>query len=110
MNRTRRTKIRAQIRKTIHGTAERPRLAVYRSLNQMYAQLIDDTTGKTLAAASSLKTSGSLLKKAESIGEAIAAKAKELKIKSAVYDRAGFAYNGAVKTVCETARSHGLTI
>lgn len=110
MNRTRRTTIHTKLRKTVTGTAERPRLSVYRSLTEMYAQLIDDTTGKTLASASSLKTKGGLTAKATTVGQAIAEKAKELKIKSAVYDRGGFSYNGAVKTLCDAAREAGLTI
>ena len=110
MNQTRRSKIQTKLRKTVIGTAERPRLSVYRSLNQVYAQLIDDATGKTLASAHSLKSTGSLSVKATEVGTAIAAAAKEKKIKSAVYDRAGFAYNGAVKALCEAARAAGLTI
>jgi len=106
----RRTKIHTRIRKVVHGTAARPRLTVFRSLQNLHAQLIDDETGKTLAAASSLKMKGSLRAKAVEVGKEIAGKAKELKIKAAVYDRGGFAYKGAVKTLCETARENGLTI
>ncbi len=110
MNITRRNKIHAKIRKTIIGSAVRPRLSVYRSLGNVYAQLIDDSTGKTLAAVSSLKMTGSLQSKAEAVGKEIAAKGAELKVKSVVFDRAGFAYMGAVKTVCETVRQSGITI
>ncbi|MEX0594795.1 MAG: 50S ribosomal protein L18 [Patescibacteria group bacterium] len=105
-----RQRIHAKLRKVVSGTAVRPRLAVYRSLNNLSAQLIDDTTGKTLAAANSLKDRASLIKKAEKVGKEIADKAKGLKIKSAVYDRGGFAYKGAVKLLCEAAREGGLTI
>lgn len=110
MNRTRRNNIHTKLRKTVTGTAERPRLSVYRSLTEVYAQLIDDTSGKTIAAVSSLKSTGGLNAKATIVGKAIAEKAKELKIKSAVYDRGGFAYNGAIKTLCDAAREAGLTI
>ncbi len=110
MNRTRRAKIHTQLRKTVTGTALRPRLSVYRSLSQLHAQLIDDTTGKTIAAVSSLKMTGSLTSKATEIGKAIAGLAKEKKIASVVFDRGGFAYAGSVKTLCEAARSAGLNI
>lgn len=109
-NLTRRNRIHAKIRSRLSGTATRPRLAVYRSLQNLYAQLIDDETGKTLAASSSLKIKGSLTKKATSVGKEIAAKAREKKISSAVYDRGGFAFGGAVKTLCETAKEQGLKI
>jgi large subunit ribosomal protein L18 len=106
----RRTKIHRRIRKVSFGTAERPRLSVYRSLNHVYAQLIDDASGKTLAAASSLGANGSLKTKAEAVGAAIAKSAKEQKIKEAVYDRAGFAYAGAVAVLADQARKEGLKI
>ncbi len=105
-----RQRIHAKLRKTVIGTAERPRLAVYRSLNNLFAQLIDDATGKTLASASSLKGKGSLMSKAKTVGVDIAKKAKELKVKKAVFDRGGFAYHGAVKQLCESAREGGLEI
>lgn len=105
-----RLKLHAKIRHRISGTAARPRLAVYRSLTNIFVQLIDDENGKTLAAVSSLKQKGSLVKKAEKAGQEIAKKAKELKISSAVFDRGGFVYKGAVKTVAEAARQEGLTI
>ncbi len=105
-----RERIHRKLRKVVSGTALRPRLAVYRSLNNMYAQLIDDTAGKTLASATSLKASGSLVAKAEKVGQTIAEKAKTLKIKNAVYDRGGFGYRGAVKQLAEAARKAGLEI
>lgn len=106
----RRARIQKKLRKTVTGTADRPRLAVFRSLNHLYAQLIDDQSGQTLAAASSLKTNDRLTVKAKAVGLAIAEKAKALKIKHAVYDRGGFAYRGAIKILCESARESGLTI
>lgn len=105
-----RIKLHTKIRHRITGTAERPRLAIYRSLNNMFAQLIDDTTGKTLGAASSLKLKGPLTKKAQAVGEDIAVKAKELKIKAVVFDRGGFGYKGVIKVLAEAAREKGLTI
>lgn len=105
-----RQKIHHKLRLTIHGTAQRPRLAVYRSLTNLFAQLIDDEAGKTLAGVSSIKAKGSLGTKAELVGKQIAAKAKELKIKAVVFDRGGFPYQGAVKKVAESAREEGLTI
>jgi len=110
MNRTRRTKIARHLRKIVSGTAARPRLHVYRSLGHIYAQLIDDVTGKTLVAANSLKLTGSLTEKAVKVGQTMAATAKEKKIDVAVFDRAGFAYNGSVKVLCETVREAGLKI
>lgn len=102
--------IHRKLRKTVSGTASRPRLAVYRSLNNLSAQLIDDTAGRTIASANSLKIDGSLSVKAKTVAKVIAKKAKDLKIKRVVYDRGGFAYLGAVKLLCETARKEGLKI
>jgi len=105
-----RQKIHSRIRKVVIGSAERPRLAVYRSLNNLFAQLIDDSQSKTVGAASSLKMKGGLLKKATQVGEEIAKIAKEKKIKRVVFDRGGYPYQGAVKTLAETAREKGLEI
>jgi large subunit ribosomal protein L18 len=105
-----RNKIHTKLRFKVSGTASRPRLAVYRSLQNVFAQLIDDENGVTLASASSFKEKGSLTQKAKIVGGAIAKAAAEKKIKTAVYDRGGFAYKGAVKTLCEAARENGLTI
>lgn len=105
-----REKIHAVIRHKLSGTASRPRLSVYRSLNNVFAQLIDDQSGKTLVGATSLKAKGSLREKAKVVGAEIAKKAKEKKIISAVFDRGGFAYKGAVKELCESARENGLKI
>jgi len=98
----------SKIRKTVIGTEARPRLAVYRSLNNMFAQLIDDANKTTLVSASSLKIKGSLTEKAKSVAEEIAKKAKEKKIAKVVFDRGGFPYQGVVKILAETAREKGL--
>lgn len=105
-----RIKLHTKIRHKLVGTAERPRLAVYRSLNNLFAQLVDDQTGKTLGAASSLKLKGSLSSKAQAVGADIAIKAKALKIKAVIFDRGGFGYKGVVKLLAEAAREKGLTI
>lgn len=105
-----RRKIR--IRKQISGTAERPRLSVFRSSRHMYAQLVDDDLGKTLAATSSqiVKASGHGGNKdsATSVGTAIAEAAKAAGISSVVFDRNGFKYHGRVKALAEAAREGGL--
>lgn len=103
-----RLKNHKKLRHSLTGTAVRPRLAVYRSLINMSAQLIDDTTGKTLAVASSLKEKGSLTKKAEIVGADIATKAMALKIKAVIFDRGGFTYQGTIKILAEAARKAGL--
>jgi large subunit ribosomal protein L18 len=99
-------------RAKISGTAERPRLAVFRSNRTMYAQLIDDSVGKTLAAASSsdlkdkkVKTDG-----AKFVGETIAKKAKELGVTAAIFDKRSYRYHGRVKALAEAAREAGLKI
>lgn len=103
-----RLKIHQKIRHSVAGTKERPRLAVFRSLRHLTAQLIDDSTGQTLASASSLKMKGSLLEKAKTVGAELAGKASEQKIKKATFDRGGFRYHGAIKAVAEAARTGGL--
>lgn len=99
-----------RIRKIVNGTAERPRLVVFRSNAHMYASIIDDVTGNTLVTTSSLtlkdKKSGKAL--AEAIGQAIAKAALEKKIESVVFDRNGFVYHGRVKALAEGARAGGL--
>ncbi|HSX41901.1 MAG TPA: 50S ribosomal protein L18 [Candidatus Saccharimonadales bacterium] len=105
-----RQKLHTKIRHRVTGTAERPRLAVYRSLNNLFAQLIDDNNAKTIGSASSLKLKGSRSSKAKAVGEEIASIAKELKIKAAVFDRGGFGYKGVIKIVAEAAREKGLEI
>ena len=105
-----RLKSKAIIRKKIQGTPKRPRLIVFRSHKHIYAQLVDDTAGVTLAGASSLagKTKLSGLKTAEQIGSQIAKKAKSLNIKTVVFDRNGYVYHGRVKAAADGARSAGL--
>lgn len=100
----------ARVRKKITGTAERPRLAVYRSNRHMYAQLIDDGSGRTLAAASTLKDSeGSAPKDmARSVGRAVADRAKHAGITQVTFDRGGFMYHGRVRALAEGAREAGL--
>jgi large subunit ribosomal protein L18 len=98
-----------RIRKTVTGTAARPRLVVSRSLNDIYAQVIDDEAGKTLAAASSLKIKkGTKSEQAAEVGTAIAKAAKEAKVETVVFDRSGHAYHGRVKALAESARENGL--
>ncbi len=106
----RRLKIKAGIRGKISGTAERPRLTVFRSNKQIYAQVVDDTVGKTLAAASSLKLDIKAPKKeiAAKVGEMIAKKAQEAGVVSVVFDRNGYLYHGRVKELADAARNGGL--
>ena len=98
-----------RVRSKIEGTAKRPRLAVFRSNTHISAQLIDDVTGKTLAACSDLKAKkATKTEMAKQVWEEIAKKAKELKIKTIVFDRGGFAYHGRVKALADAAREWGL--
>ena len=110
-----RSKRKGAIRKRIHGTAERPRLSVFRSAKHVYAQAIDDVTGRVLAAASDteekLSTAVAGKKKKErarEIGKAIGEKLKALQITSVVFDRNGFIYHGRVKEIADGAREAGL--
>jgi large subunit ribosomal protein L18 len=104
-----------RVRRLVRGTAERPRLAVFRSLNHIYAQLIDDSIGRTLAAADSRspefqqrqKTGGNVAA-AKIVGELIAQRAKAQGIGQAVFDRGGYQYHGRVKALADAARSAGL--
>ncbi len=104
----------ARVRKKVIGTAERPRLNVYRSLKNIYAQLIDDTAGKTLISASTLDkelsnlTSGGNKEAAKEVGKLIAKKASEKGIKDIVFDRGGYVYHGRVQELAEGAREGGL--
>lgn len=106
----RRLKIKMSIRQRISGTPERPRLTVFRSNKQIYAQIVDDTVGKTLAAASSLKLGMKAPKKeiAAKVGEMIAKNAQEAGIQTVVFDRNGYLYHGRVKELAEAARNGGL--
>ena len=98
-----------RVRKNLQGTAERPRLAVFRSNRHIYAQLIDDHAGSTLVAASTLADAkGDPTARAKSVGEEIATKAKAAGIERAVFDRGGFRYHGRVQAVAEGAREGGL--
>ena len=107
VNRTRRHK---RVRVHVAGTKERPRLAVFRSLNHLYAQVIDDTASRTMAAAStvSLKAKGNGMTQAAEVGKEIAAKAKAAGVSSVVFDRGGFLYHGRIKALADAAREAGL--
>ena len=109
----RRQNIRYGIRQKINGTAGKPRLSIFRSNTDIYAQLIDDVNGNTLAAASSKDKSivaqkGNKSEKSKLVGSAIAAKATELGLKEVVFDRGGYLYHGRVKAVADGAREGGL--
>jgi large subunit ribosomal protein L18 len=101
-----------RVRRRIAGTAERPRLAVFRSLTHMYAQLIDDRAGRTLAAASTLeeKASGAKTQRARAVGARLAERAGAAGISEAVFDRAGYRYHGRVRALAEGAREAGLRL
>ena len=107
VNRTRRHK---RVRVHVAGTQERPRLAVFRSLNHLYAQVIDDSASRTVAAAStvSLKAKGNGMTQAAEVGKEIAAKAKAAGVSSVVFDRGGFLYHGRIKALADAAREAGL--
>ncbi|MDO8593562.1 MAG: 50S ribosomal protein L18 [bacterium] len=98
----------ARVRATIKGTAERPRLAVFRSNRFVSAQLIDDTAGKTLAAAHGREFKGPQSVQATSVGSAIAKKAIAAGVKTIVFDRGGYRYGGQVKALADAARAGGL--
>lgn len=99
-----------RIRQRVSGTPDRPRLSVYRSLKHIYAQIIDDTTGRTLASASSaaMKTAGGNVEGAKAVGLAIAEKAKAAGVERVCFDRNGRLYHGRVKALAEAAREGGL--
>jgi large subunit ribosomal protein L18 len=114
----RRQRIQLRQRKRIMGTEERPRLSVFRSLSHIYAQVIDDLHGRTLAAASTIDPAlqgalpkgarGGNVRGAESVGRAIAERAIEKGIKRVVFDRCGFLYHGRIRAVADAARKAGL--
>jgi len=109
----RRERIRKRIRKVSFGTTERPRLSIYRSNKEIYAQVIDDNQGVTLAAASSRdkelsKAKGTKMEIATQVGKAIAEKAKKAGIETVAFDRGGNLYHGRVKSLAEGAREGGL--
>lgn len=108
-----RLRIHRRIRRKVRGTPERPRLCVFRSLKHIYAQVIDDTSGRTLAAASSLEKNapvkgGGNVAAAAAIGRLIGERALAKGIKKVVFDRGGYAYHGRVKALAEAAREAGL--
>ena len=105
--------IHRRIRRKVKGSGERPRLAVYRSLNHIYAQVVDDQLGKTIVSASTTEkdlrgTSGGNLDAARRIGKAIAERALEKGIESVVFDRGGYLYHGRIKALTDAAREAGL--
>ncbi len=103
-----------RVRKRVEGTAERPRLVIYRSLKHIYAQVIDDTTGRTVAFASSLskelkgKDEGDKKAEAKRVGALIAEKCKAANVAAVVFDRNGFPYHGRIAAVADAAREGGL--
>jgi large subunit ribosomal protein L18 len=107
-----RERIHTRIRRKVRGTTERPRLAVFRSLCHIYAQVIDDSKGVTIASASSAEKSSSVtggnVAGATAIGKAVADRAKEKGIKAVVFDRGGYLYHGRIKALAEAAREAGL--
>ncbi len=105
----RRNKIKTRIRGKISGTAQRPRMTVFRSNKAIYVQLIDDLAGKTLCAASSKGiTEGTKIEVSEKVGEAVAKKALEMGITQVVFDRNGYLFHGRVKSLADAARKAGL--
>ena len=109
-----RRRIHERLRQRLAGSPERPRLNVYRSLNHIYAQLIDDSSGTTLASACTAqgkkggKATGGNVASAKEIGKAIAQRAKEKGIKKVVFDRGGYLYHGRIKALADAAREAGL--
>ncbi len=113
-----RQKRHARVRKRVQGTPERPRLNIYRSSNNIYAQVIDDLAGRTLAAASSLdaslrgdkpaKSTGGNIDAAKSVGSLIAERAKSAGVTKVVFDRGGYLYHGRVQALADAARENGL--
>ena len=105
----RRGRRKTGIRKRVHGTPDRPRLTVYRSLKHIYAQIIDDLDGKTLVSASSAKSGkGGNVEAATEVGKQIAKQAKDAGITQVAFDRNGFRYHGRVKALADAAREGGL--
>lgn len=110
---SRRRSIHLRIRKRVQGTTERPRLAVFRSLKHIYAQIIDDREGKTIVAAATVGKSANLgsggnLDGARQVGKAVAERAKEKGITKVVFDRGGYLYHGRIKALADAAREAGL--
>jgi large subunit ribosomal protein L18 len=107
-----RSRIHKRIRRKLAGTAERPRLAIFRSVAHIYAQVIDDAAATTLVSASAVdkdgKTNGGNVAAAKAIGKLVAERAKEKGIKAVVFDRGGYQYHGRVKALADAAREAGL--
>lgn len=106
-----RLRIHKRIRRRVAGTTDRPRLAVFRSVKHIYAQVIDDAHGRTLAAASSNEKdakNGGNVSGAKSVGKLVAERAKDKGIKAVVFDRGGYLYHGRVKALADAARAAGL--
>jgi large subunit ribosomal protein L18 len=109
-----RRRVHQRIRQRMSGSSERPRLNVYRSLNHIYAQVIDDNTGKTIASASTVqgkkgsKKTGGNVPSAKEIGKTIAQRAQEKGVKRVVFDRGGYLYHGRIKALADAAREAGL--
>src|SRR4029079_16623612 len=105
--------VHSRIRKKVRGTAERPRLAVFRRVNHIYAQVIDDRSGRTLATASTTEKglavkSGGNIAAAQAVGKAIAERAVAAVVESVVFDRGGYVYHGRVKALIDATRENGL--
>jgi large subunit ribosomal protein L18 len=107
----RRQRRKKGIRKGVFGTPQRPRLSVFRSINHVYAQIIDDLAGRTLVASSSIKAGagGSNVAAGAEVGKQLAQKAKAAGIKEVAFDRNGFRFHGRIKALAEAARKEGLT-
>ena len=108
-----RTRVHLRIRKRLRGSPERPRLSVYRSVKHIYAQVVDDQTGRTLVSASSNEKSGTVkaggnVAGAKAIGKLVAERARQAGIKKVVFDRGGYLYHGRVKALADAAREGGL--
>jgi len=107
-----RTRIHKRIRRKLAGTTERPRLAIFRSVAHIYAQVIDDSKGVTLVSASSVdkgaRTNGGNVAAAKAIGKLVAERAKDKGVKQVVFDRGGYAFHGRVKALADAARAAGL--
>ena len=103
-----RQRVRYAIRKKVSGTSERPRLAIFRSNKEIYAQIIDDISSSTLASASSKEAKGTKIEQAAEVGKLIAETAKKAGVEAVVFDRGGFLYHGRVKALADSAREAGL--
>ena len=112
IKRVRRTRRKQGIRKEVFGMSDRPRLSVFRSLNHVYAQVIDDLTGKTLASASTrdkgFSDKGAKLSEATAVGKLVAQRAKDKGVSKVVFDRNGYLYHGRIKALADGAREGGL--